>query len=108
MAMHERSVSPRPDVDREVMPQQLRQVTDSTKRNLRDWLIFRDYMIVLEYVKDVYKFFVDNPGRIKTWALRAPPRRPHQTVPSRPALLQSTTIGLSDQQTFIPQKTYLT
>lgn len=56
----------RPDVDREVMPQQLRQVTDSTKRNLRDWLIFRDYMIVLEYVKDVYKFFVDNPGRIKT------------------------------------------
>lgn len=27
---------------------------------------------------------------------------------SRPALLQSTTMGLSGQQTFIPQKTYLT
>lgn len=36
------------------------------------------------------------------------PHRLHQTVPSRPALLQSTTIGLSDQQTFIPQKTYPT
>lgn len=66
MAMHERSVTPHPDVLREVMPDKLRQVADDGERNLRDWLIFRDYMIVLEYVKDVYKFFVDNPGRIKT------------------------------------------
>lgn len=66
MAMHERSVTPHPDVERKVMPKELREVMDDTERNLRDWLIFRDYMIVLEYVKDVYKFFIDNPSRIKT------------------------------------------
>lgn len=64
MAMIERKVDPHPDVTRDVMTDDFRFVPDNTNRHLRDWIIFRDYMIVLEYIKDVLQFFYDNPSRI--------------------------------------------
>lgn len=58
-AMLERDVSPRPDVERSVMPDEFRSAsaTSDTRRNLRDWLIFRDYMNGLEYVEQVFEYF---------------------------------------------------
>lgn len=59
MALAERGVVPRPDVTREVMPRDYRDMSNSvTYRNLRDWLIFRDYMNGLEYIIGVFDHFV--------------------------------------------------
>ncbi|KAL0130020.1 hypothetical protein PUN28_001955 [Cardiocondyla obscurior] len=54
VALGERSVVPRPDVTRDVMPPDFRTTTDMTFRDLRDWLIFREYMNGLEYVIQVF------------------------------------------------------
>lgn len=62
--MLERKVAFHPDVDRDIMRDEFRDIDSDTKRDLRDWIIFRDYMIVLEYVIEVAKHFVDNPNRI--------------------------------------------
>lgn len=35
---------------REVMSKEIRDITDDSYRNLRDWYIYRDYMNSLEYV----------------------------------------------------------
>lgn len=54
MALAERAVNPRADVSRDVMTSEYRDMRDSeTYRNLRDWLIFRDYMNGLEYIIQV-------------------------------------------------------
>lgn len=59
MALAERGVGLRADVSREVMPSDFRDMSDSaTFRNLRDWLIFRDYMNGLEYIVQVFEHFV--------------------------------------------------
>ncbi|TGZ51300.1 Uncharacterized protein DBV15_07778 [Temnothorax longispinosus] len=50
VALEERSVTRRPDVTRDVMTSDFRTMTDMTFRDLRDWLIFREYMNGLEYV----------------------------------------------------------
>nr|CAD7568370.1 unnamed protein product [Timema californicum] len=44
VAMVERNVTPKADVTREIMGEELRMMGNSSYRNLRDWLIFRDYM----------------------------------------------------------------
>lgn len=54
--MSERGVTPRPDVSRDIMPIEYRRVNSTTQRDLRDWLIFRDYMNALEYVIEVFKY----------------------------------------------------
>ncbi|XP_044736230.1 uncharacterized protein LOC123298325 isoform X2 [Chrysoperla carnea] len=51
--MLERGVTPHPDVTREIMSDDLRKIASSTERNLRDWVIFRDYMNTLEYAVEV-------------------------------------------------------
>ncbi|XP_018395709.1 PREDICTED: uncharacterized protein LOC108774167, partial [Cyphomyrmex costatus] len=54
VAIEERSVTRRPDVTRDIMPPDFRKTTDMTSRDLRDWLIFREYMNGLEYVIQVF------------------------------------------------------
>ena len=61
MALAERGVQPRPDIGRDVMSSEYRDMSQSaTYRNLRDWLIFRDYMNGLEYVIEVFEHLVRN------------------------------------------------
>ncbi|KOC70503.1 hypothetical protein WH47_00648 [Habropoda laboriosa] len=56
VALVERQLSSRPDVTRDIMKSEFRAVSSSeTYRNLRDWLIFRDYMNGLEYVVQVFE-----------------------------------------------------
>ena len=56
VALVERQLSSRPDVTRDIMKSDFRKVSSSeTFRNLRDWLIFRDYMNGLEYVVQVFE-----------------------------------------------------
>lgn len=57
VAQVERGVNPRADVGREAMPAQYRNMSDNASfRNLRDWLIFRDYMNALEYTIQVFEY----------------------------------------------------
>ncbi|CAG7672456.1 unnamed protein product [Allacma fusca] len=58
IAMLEKSIS-HEDITREIMSQTYRDLDDRTARNLRDWLIFRDYVNVLEYLKQVFKYFLE-------------------------------------------------
>lgn len=56
VALVERQLSPRPDVKRDIMRSEYRSMSSSeTYRNLRDWVIFRDYMNGLEYVVQVFE-----------------------------------------------------
>lgn len=56
VALVERQLSSRPDVTRDIMKSEYRGMSSSeTYRNLRDWLIFRDYMNGLEYVVQVFE-----------------------------------------------------
>ncbi|XP_033322999.2 uncharacterized protein LOC117218593 [Megalopta genalis] len=59
VALVERQLSPRPDVTRDIMKSELRAMsTSETFRNLRDWVIFRDYMNGLEYVVQVFNYLL--------------------------------------------------
>lgn len=49
----ERDVKPHADVTRDVMAEEYRNIPSLTNRNLRNWVIYRDYMNTLEYVTDV-------------------------------------------------------
>ncbi|XP_028982633.1 uncharacterized protein LOC107048455 [Diachasma alloeum] len=55
-ALIERGVTPRNNISRKAMSNDYRGAMSSqaTFRNLRDWLIFRDYMNALEYVVEVF------------------------------------------------------
>ncbi|KAK1127132.1 hypothetical protein K0M31_003680 [Melipona bicolor] len=55
VALVERQLSPRPDVQRDIMTSEFRSISSETFRNLRDWVIFRDYMNGLEYVVQVFE-----------------------------------------------------
>ncbi|KAG7190453.1 hypothetical protein KM043_006557 [Ampulex compressa] len=56
VALVERGVPARPDVTRDAMSSEYRAMSSSaTYRDLRDWLIFRDYMNGLEYVVQVFE-----------------------------------------------------
>lgn len=58
-AIMERGITPRPNVDRNRMPPEYRGDNlrrDTTCRIKRDWVIFRDYMNGLEYVKEVFTY----------------------------------------------------
>ncbi|KAF4516394.1 hypothetical protein B566_EDAN008517 [Ephemera danica] len=59
-AMSEHSVEQHPDVTRSIMSREFREISsgNSSVRNLRDWFIFRDYMNGLEYVIDVFDYFI--------------------------------------------------
>ena len=55
MALAERGVQPREDITRDVMRNEYRKISDQTFRNLRDWLVYRDYMNGLEYSIQVFE-----------------------------------------------------
>lgn len=56
VALMERAVALRPDVTRDAMSAEYRNMSSTaTYRNLRDWMIFRDYMNGLEYVVQVFE-----------------------------------------------------
>lgn len=55
-ALAERGVKPRPDVNREAMPLDVRNLSDASFRYLRDFIIFRDYMNALEYIIQVIEY----------------------------------------------------
>ncbi|KAK0160171.1 hypothetical protein PV328_007602 [Microctonus aethiopoides] len=57
VALMERGVQPRVDVTRAAMSNEYRLLgTSTTYRNVRDWLIFRDYMNGLEFVIEVFDY----------------------------------------------------
>lgn len=55
VALLEKGIDMRPDVTRDVMPLEHRSMSTTTHMNLRDWLIFRDYMNGLEFVIQVFE-----------------------------------------------------
>lgn len=58
VAIFERGIEEsREDVRRDIMTDDFRQMTDNSKRHLRDFIIFREYMNALEYVIDVFDYF---------------------------------------------------
>lgn len=54
VALVERGLTPRPDVTRDIMSSEFRKRESRTQTELRDWLIFRDYMNALEYLIQVF------------------------------------------------------
>lgn len=45
------------NANEETMPTEFRHMDDHTYRHVRDWLIFRDYMNVVEYLIQVMEYF---------------------------------------------------
>lgn len=60
MALYNRGVTMRDDILRDSMSDEFRNIPDETSRNLRDFLIFRDYMNALEYTKQVFEHLNSN------------------------------------------------
>lgn len=60
VAIIERGLDMRPDVRRDIMTDPYRNMSNTTSRYFRDWVIFRDYMNALEYVVDVFRHFKKN------------------------------------------------
>lgn len=56
VALVERGITPRPDVTRDIMVPSIRNMDSETYRDLRDWMIFRDYMNGLEYVVQIFEY----------------------------------------------------
>ena len=51
------------EIPREIMPENVRHLEDTSYRNLRDWYIYRDYMNGLEYVVDAFNFLKNQNSR---------------------------------------------
>jgi len=51
------------EIPRDIMPENVRHLEDTSYRNLRDWYIYRDYMNGLEYVVDAFNFLKNNNRR---------------------------------------------
>jgi hypothetical protein len=56
-AMFERGVAQHDNITRQIMGSEIRQVGNSSYRNVRDLVIFRDCMNGLEYVIQVFEYF---------------------------------------------------
>jgi hypothetical protein len=56
-AMLERGVAQLDNITRQIVGPELRQVTNSSYLNVRDWVIFRDCMNGLEYVIELFEYF---------------------------------------------------
>lgn len=56
-AMLERGVPQHENITRQIMGNELRHIGNSSYRNVRDWIIFRDCMNGLEYVIQVFEYF---------------------------------------------------
>lgn len=60
MALYEKSVPMNADVQRDIMTKEFRNMADDTSRNLRDFLIYRDFMNALEYSQQVFEYLKSN------------------------------------------------
>lgn len=60
MALYNRGVTMKDDIMRDSMSDEFRNMPDDTSRNLRDFLIYRDYMNALEYTKQVFEYLKNN------------------------------------------------
>jgi hypothetical protein len=60
--MLERGVEQNPDVTRNIMTEELRDIENDLQRNLRDWTIFRDLLNALEYTEDAMQHFASKHG----------------------------------------------
>jgi len=56
-AMLERGVTQHENITRQIMGNELRHIGNSSYRNVRDWIIFRDCMNGLDYVIQVFEYF---------------------------------------------------
>ena len=56
MAMLERDIEFGEDIPREIMNDDVRDIQDTSYRNLRDWYIYRDYMNGLEYIVQSFDY----------------------------------------------------
>ena len=56
MAMLERDIPFGEDISREIMKDDVRDIQDTSYRNLRDWYIYRDYMNGLEYIIHAFDY----------------------------------------------------
>lgn len=54
IAIVDRCVALRPDITRDIMDDAFRNMPDNTQTNIRNWVIFREYMNTLEYVHQVF------------------------------------------------------
>lgn len=57
--MIERGTVQHDDITRDIISEEYKNL-DNSHRNLRDWIIFRDYMNALEYVIQVFEHFSSN------------------------------------------------
>lgn len=48
------------EISRDIIPEKVRNLSDESYRNLRNWYIYRDYMNGLEYVRDAFKHLSRN------------------------------------------------
>lgn len=52
------------DIDRKAIPEEVRQETSTAIRNLTNSIIFRDYMLAIEYVKITFNYLLDQSNSI--------------------------------------------
>jgi hypothetical protein len=57
LAMAEKNVVPDADAARQLMTREYRDMRSASGRNLRDFIIVRDYTNLLEYIQQVFQYF---------------------------------------------------
>lgn len=62
MAMIEKHVEPDADAVRQLMDNKYRDMRSASGRNLRDFVIVRDYINLLEYTHQVLQHFQNGPS----------------------------------------------
>jgi len=70
MAMIEKHVEPDADAARQLMDNKYRDMRSASGRNLRDFIIVRDYINLLEYTKQVLHHF--QHGGSSSWTTIGP------------------------------------
>ncbi|CAG0902232.1 unnamed protein product [Cyprideis torosa] len=60
VSMMEKGITPNPDVSREIMSEEFRDIESDAMRNLRDWIILRDLMNALEFSLDALAYLEEH------------------------------------------------
>ena len=61
LGMHLQSITPKPDIIREVMSHQYRDINETSLRNLRDYLILRDYISATNFIAQLFAYLRSKP-----------------------------------------------
>ena len=56
-----KGVKPKDIIERDMMPEDVRDMKNEAFRNMRDWYIYRDYMNGLEYIVQAFTHMATNP-----------------------------------------------